>query len=399
MTNLRVAGKSSEEMTLTRKGKFFDYTLLIVVLFLIAFGLVMIYSTSSYSGLQAEGDSAYYFKKQIKATLIGLVFMVVATVVNYRVWYKIAPVIYIGSIVSILLVLTPLGMTLNGARRWIGIGGFSIQPAEIMKLGLIISLAAFVTYSGRNMKKGLNTVVYIMMVLLAAALIYFVTDNLSTAIILLGVGYIMLIISKPNIKWMLIVTGVLVVLLMVLLIVFFNAVDETSGLGFRLKRILAWKNPEKYASGIGYQTIQALYAIGSGGFFGKGLGNSIQKLGFIPEAQNDMIFSVICEELGLFGAICLIILFVIMFWRFMVISNNSQDLFGSMLVVGVLAHISIQVILNIAVVTNTIPNTGITLPFISYGGTSVLFLMVEMGIVLNVSSNIRVPVPVGRQQQ
>ena len=207
----------------------------------------------------------------------------------------------------------------------------------------------------------------------------------------------MLFISKPNNKLMLIITGALIVLAVVLVIVFFNVVDESSEMGFRLKRILAWKNPEKYASGVGYQTIQALYAIGSGGFFGKGLGNSIQKLGFIPEAQNDMIFSVICEELGLFGAICLIILFVIMIWRFMVIANNSQDLFGSMLVVGVLSHIAIQVILNIAVVTNTIPNTGITLPFISYGGTSVLFLMVEMGIVLNVSSNIRVPVPVEKR--
>lgn len=397
MTNLRVARQTKEEMTLSRKGKFFDYSLLIVVLFLIAFGLVMIYSTSSYSGLQAEGDSAFYFKKQIKATLIGLVFMGVATVINYRVWYKLAPVIYIGSIVSILMVLTPLGMTLNGARRWIGIGGFSIQPAEIMKLGLIISLAAFITYSGKNMKKGLNTLVFILMVLLSALLIYVITDNLSTAIILLGIGYVMLLISKPNIKWILIITGVLIAVVVVAIIVFFNIVDESSEMGFRLKRILAWKNPEKYASGVGYQTIQALYAIGSGGFFGKGLGNSIQKLGFIPEAQNDMIFSVICEELGLFGAICLIILFVIMIWRFMVVANNSQDLFGSMIVVGVLAHISIQVILNIAVVTNTIPNTGITLPFISYGGTSVLFLMVEMGIVLNVSTNIRVPVPVDKR--
>ena len=138
--------------------------------------------------------------------------------------------------------------------------------------------------------------------------------------------------------------------------------------------------------------MQAMYAIGSGGFFGKGLGNSIQKLGFIPEAHNDMIFSIVCEELGLFGAICIIILFILLIYRFMVVANNAPDLFGSLLVVGVLAHIGIQVILNIAVVTNTIPNTGISLPFISYGGTSVCFLLVEIGIVLNVSRQIRVPV-------
>ena len=142
-------------------------------------------------------------------------------------------------------------------------------------------------------------------------------------------------------------------------------------------------------SGGGYQVMQSLYAIGSGGFFGKGLGNSAQKLGTIPEAQNDMIFSIICEELGLFGAVSVILIFLFMIYRFMLIAENAPDLFGALLVVGVMAHIAIQVILNVAVVTNTIPNTGITLPFISYGGTSVLFLMIEMGMVLSVSNQIR----------
>ena len=154
-------------------------------------------------------------------------------------------------------------------------------------------------------------------------------------------------------------------------------------------RILAWLNPEDYASGTGFQTLQALYAIGSGGIFGKGLGQSMQKLGFLPEAQNDMIFSIICEELGLFGGIAVILLFVLLIWRFMVIANNSSDLFGALLVVGVMGHIAIQVILNIAVVTNTIPNTGISLPFISYGGSSVMFLMVEIGLVLSVAKGIK----------
>ena len=155
---------------------------------------------------------------------------------------------------------------------------------------------------------------------------------------------------------------------------------------YRAERLLIWRNPEKYAKG--YQTLQGLYAIGSGGLFGKGLGGSMQKLGFVPEAQNDMIFSIICEELGLFGAISVILLFVIIIWRFMVIASNAQDLYGALIVTGALAHISIQVILNIAVVTNTIPNTGISLPFISYGGTSVLFLLAEIGLVLSVSRGI-----------
>ena len=158
--------------------------------------------------------------------------------------------------------------------------------------------------------------------------------------------------------------------------------------GYQLERIRVWQNPEAYPQDGGWQVLQGLYAIGSGGLFGRGLGQSIQKLGFIPEAMNDMVFSIICEELGLFGALCVILLFLFMVWRFMVIANNAPDLLGALIVVGVMAHISIQVILNVAVVTNTIPNTGISLPFISYGGTSILFLMAEMGMVLGVSNRI-----------
>lgn len=150
----------------------------------------------------------------------------------------------------------------------------------------------------------------------------------------------------------------------------------------------AWKHPET-AGDKGYQTMQALYAIGSGKLFGKGLGQSLQKLGNVPEAQNDMIFSIICEELGLFGAVCVILLFVLMLWRMMVIANNAKDLYGALLVTGIMSHIAIQVVLNIAVVTNTIPNTGVILPFISYGGTSLVFLMAEMGLALSVSKGIR----------
>ena len=392
MADLKVAGGTNEATKLTKKGKFFDYTLLIVVLFLVAFGLVMVYSTSSFSALQDTGDSAYYFKRQLLTSGLGLVAMGITAFISYKFWYKTGLVIYFAAILSIFMVLTPLGKSFNGARRWIGIGGFTIQPAEFVKLALIISLAAFAYYSGKNMQKIQNNIAYIVMAGFAAALIFFITNNLSTAIILLGIAYIMLIVANPKPAWILAVTGVGVVAIVVFLIVFFQTTDSASG--FRFKRLLAWRNPEAYAQEEGYQTLQALYAIGSGGFFGKGLGMSIQKLGFIPEAQNDMIFSVVCEELGLFGGICIIVLFVIMIWRFMVIANNAPDMFGSMLVVGVLAHIAIQVVLNIAVVTNTIPNTGITLPFISYGGTSVVFLMVEMGIVLNVSMHIRVPVPV-----
>ena len=158
---------------------------------------------------------------------------------------------------------------------------------------------------------------------------------------------------------------------------------------FRSDRITAWLNPESDAQDKGFQTLQALYAIGSGGVWGKGLGQSMQKLSFIPESQNDMIFSIICEELGLFGAIAIMLMFILLIWRMTVIANNAPDLFGAMLVVGVIGHIAIQAVLNVAVVTNTIPNTGISLPFISYGGSSVIFLLIEIGLVLSVAKRIQ----------
>jgi len=221
------------------------------------------------------------------------------------------------------------------------------------------------------------------------ALVLGVTKNLSSALIIFGIAFTMLFISTPGYrKYILIVLAVLAIAAAVVLFVV-NA-GYHSQLNYRFVRILAWLDPEAYVNDKGYQTLQALYAIGSGGIFGKGLGESMQKLGFIPEAQNDMIFSIICEELGLFGAIAVMLMFLILIWRMMVIANNAPDMYGALLVIGVMGHIAIQVILNIAVVTNTIPNTGITLPFISYGGTATIFLLMEIGIVFNVARHIRV---------
>ena len=219
-------------------------------------------------------------------------------------------------------------------------------------------------------------------------LVWKITENMSSAIIIFGIAFLMLFVSSPDYKRFaaLVAAGAGAIGLAVLII---KKMEDSGKLGVRAARVLAWMDPEAYSSGKGFQTLQALYAIGSGGIFGKGLGQSMQKLGFLPEAQNDMIFSIICEELGLFGGIAIIILFLLLIWRFMIIANNAQDLFGALLVVGVLGHIAIQVILNIAVVTNTIPNTGISLPFISYGGTSVMFLLIEIGLVLSVAKGIK----------
>ena len=367
---------------------FFDYTLLFIVLFLLGFGLIMLYSTSSYEANLSHGDSAYYLKRQLGASILGLIVMMVVANIPYHFWEQFAFLGYIVSAGLIILVLTPMGMEAGGARRWLNIMGISLQPAEVAKLAMILFLASLVCKMGKGIRTGKGFMIMLAAPLPVCGLIYFITNNLSSAIIIFGIAALMLFVSSPDYKRFVLIglSGIAVCALAVFLII--SAADSDS-LGFRGGRILAWLDPEAYADGKGFQTLQALYAIGSGGIWGKGLGRSMQKLGFLPEAQNDMIFSIICEELGLFGATAVILLFVLMIWRFMVIANNAPDLFGAMLVVGVMGHIAIQVILNIAVVTNTIPNTGISLPFISYGGSSVLFLLTEMGIVLSVGKGIR----------
>lgn len=368
---------------------FFDYSLLFIVLFLLGFGLVMIYSTSSYEASIHFGDSAYYLKKQVFATIIGLVAMIVVANIPYHFWERFATLAYIGSAVMIPMVLVPgLSYSANGATRWIRVGPLTVQPAEVAKLGMILFLSSLVCRMGRGIRttKGFFTVLLVPAPI--CFMIWQITNNLSSAIIVFGIAALMLFVASPDYKKF-IIMGLAGLAGVALLVFVIQSMASTEGMDFRGERILAWLDPEAYASGKGFQTLQALYAIGSGGILGKGLGQSMQKLGFLPEAQNDMIFSIICEELGLFGGISVMLMFLLLIWRFMVIANNASDLFGALLVVGVMGHIAIQVILNVAVVTNTIPNTGISLPFISYGGTSVLFLLVEIGMVLSVAKGIR----------
>lgn len=370
-----------------RQESFFDYTLLFIVLFLLGFGLVMLYSTSSYDGGLQYGDSAYFLKHQLTSTILGLVAMMVVANIPYHFWERFAVLGYVASAVLILLII-PFGYEAGGAKRWIRIMGISIQPAEIAKLGMILFLASLICRMGKSIRTGKGFLTVLAVPMPIVLLVWKVTENMSSAIIIFGIAVLMLFVSCPDYKRFVLLglTGAAVCALAVFIIA---SAEGEEWLGVRGTRILAWLDPEKYASGKGFQTLQALYAIGSGGILGKGLGMSMQKLGFLPEAQNDMIFSIICEELGLFGAISILIMFILLIWRFMVIANNAPDLFGALLVVGVLGHIAIQVILNVAVVTNTIPNTGITLPFISYGGSAVMFLLIEIGIVLSVGRGIR----------
>jgi len=366
---------------------YFDYSLLFIVLFLVGFGLIMIYSASSYAAQEDFGDASHYLVSQAKAAVLGLILMIIIGYIPYHFWERFAILGYGLSIVLIPLVLTSLGVESHGARRWIRlpVGGFNMQPAELVKVAIILLFASLIGKMGKNVSKLKSAIMLFVIIAVPCVMIYAITNNFSSAVIVFLIGCAMYIVANPNNKvvLILILLGVLGIVTFVFLVFQTDIIT-----GFRAARILAWKDPESQAQGVGFQTIQALYAIGSGGIFGKGLGQSMQKLSFLPESQNDMIFSIICEELGIFGAVAVIVLFIILLWRMMIVANNAPDLFGSLLVIGVMAHIGLQAILNIAVVTNVMPNTGISLPFISYGGSSILFLLSEVGLVLNVARSI-----------
>lgn len=289
---------------------------------------------------------------------------------DYHIWQRLAIFGYLAAVALSVAVML-FGREINGSKRWLALGPFSFQPSEFAKVALILFLADLVTKNVKTIGKMWTLCRIMFWILPIVGLVG--ASNLSTAIIILGIGVILIFVASPKYAQFALM-GLAGACFMGL----FLALES-----YRLERLAIWRNPEKYEKG--YQTLQGLYAIGSGGVFGVGLGNSVQKLGFVPEAQNDMIFSIICEELGLAGAGIIVFLFLLLIWRFFMIASGSRDLFGALIATGAMAHMMIQVILNIAVVTNTIPNTGITLPFISYGGTSVMFLLIEMGLVLSVS--------------
>lgn len=351
-----------------------DYVLLILVLLLVVFGLVVLYSTSAYNGRVKFADPAYYLRKQFFATSIGLFSMYLVSCMDYR---RLQNYAWIGYGIALMLSTAVLfvGREYNGSKRWLALEPLSFQPSEYAKLAVVVLLAAIVSRNASHMKSWKYMFLVILLILPVVGLVG--SNNLSTAIIILGIAVILIFVANPQFLPFLWIGGTGVGFIGIFL----------SLESYRLERLAIWRNPELYEKG--YQTMQGLYAIGSGGLFGVGLGESMQKLGFVPEAQNDMIFSIICEELGLTGAVAVLVIFGLLIWRLMVIATWTKDLFGALLAAGVMGHIMIQVILNVAVVTNTIPNTGITLPFVSYGGTSVVFLLLEMGIALSVSRGVR----------
>lgn len=352
--------------------RYFDYSLLFLIIFLLCFGLIMLYSTSSYYGSTRFNDAAYYVKRQMYASALGIVAMLFISRIPYKFWMQLSTLAYFVALVLCTAVIF-VGTSAKGQSRWLRIGPIQFQPSEIAKIAVIIFLATIIYKTPKRIGEIMSLLK--IMLLISPVLAVVAYNNLSTAIIILGIAVCMLFVASPK-YLQFILMGIGVCLFGALFILLAS---------YRAERVMIWLHPEDYEKG--YQTLQGLYAIGSGGFFGKGLGNSAQKR-IIPEVQNDMILSVICEELGIFGAIVVLILFAMLLYRLLFIAQNAPDLYGSLIVTGIFAHIALQVVLNVAVVTNTIPNTGITLPFISYGGTSILFLMAEIGIALGVSGKI-----------
>ena len=374
-----------------KKIEYFDYNLLAVLIFIICFGLIMLYSASAYNSQAANnGDGMYLFRRQAMVTAGSFVVMLVISKIDYHLYAPFAKIIYYISIFLMVLVRwSPLGLEANGSKRWLGIKDtpFQMQPSEVATIAVIIFIPYIICQLGKYLKTSAGMTRVLVYGGFASFSVFFFTDNLSTAIIVAGIVCGMIFVAHPKTKpFIKIAVGGMVAVGIFLVIIL---VQLSSSDNFRIQRVVTWLQPDKHMAEGGYQVMQGLYAIGSGGFWGKGLGNSVQKLSAIPEVQNDMILAAICEELGIFGAIVILILFGMLLYRLMFIAQNAPDLYGSLIVTGIFTHIALQVILNIAVVTNLIPTTGITLPFFSYGGTSILFLMSEMGLALGVSRTIK----------
>ena len=383
-----MSASTKRKRTREKEKLYYDYDLLLVIIFLMCFGLVMLYSSSAYSAQVDYKNDMFFFTRQAMIGIIGFIVMFIVSKIDYHLYGAYAKELFWFSMFLMALVQTPLGKTVTGARRWIRLpGGLSLQPAEFTKIAVILFIAYEICLLGQKAKKWDGIKILLGYGLVATLGVFLLTDNLSTAIIVFAITCILIFVVHPKTKPF--VAGVIVAGIVGIIGIIFLKYTLAKSDNFRMRRIIAWLNPEANADTDSYQFLQGLYAIGSGGFFGKGLGNSTQKLHAIPEAQNDMILAVICEELGVFGAIIILCLFAFMLYRLLFIARNAPDLYGALIATGIFAHIALQVTLNIGVVTGLLPTTGVTLPFISYGGTAIVILLAEMGIALGISSKIR----------
>jgi len=391
-------GQSKRAFLLPKIRNESNFTIIACTMILLVIGLIMVTSSSYYYAYNSTGDSFYFFRRQFIWILISLVAMVIVSRFPLNIIYRFALPIYLFSVFCCLLVLF-IGQEANGSTRWLGVGSLSFQPAELAKLAVAIYMSRLCA-ENKDQMGDLKMFLRLMLVLLIPTLLV-AYQNLSSGIIIGVIGVVVMFLGGARWKhfFMIVVPAFAVVVLVVVLPLIIDVESMNEGalksflieFSYRTDRVRAWIDPFEDALDDGYQTIQALYAVGSGGFFGRGLGQSIQKLGYIPFAYNDIIFAVICEELGLFGAGIVIILFGVFTYSGVRISLFAPNDYTALLSAGLVAQIGLQAVLNIAVNTNSIPATGISLPFISYGGSSMLFLMASVGILLNISTYSRTP--------
>ncbi len=379
LRNVLAAAEDSKEIFRERGGV--DRSMLVIILLLICFGSIMVFSASYAYALSKTGDSYFFIKRQLAFSAIGIALMFGISFLDYRFIRKITP-LYFGGAVLLLLAVLVLGVAEGEAVRWLYIGSFSIQPSEIMKLGLVLILAYYYSLTEKQVwakgfwRSSLFSTFIPLGIVLVVCILVALEKHISGTVIMFAIGMAVIWSAGGKKVW-------------------FAAAVGGFGAGvaaiiaftdYATKRLDIFRNPENYSvQSEVWQTLQGLYAVGSGGFFGVGLGNSRQKHLFVSQPQNDFIFAIVCEELGLIGAVAVIALFVAFFMRGLIISKRVPDVFSKLTVIGIVSKVVIQAFLNIAVVTNLIPNTGVSLPFFSYGGSALIILFMEMGVLLCIS--------------
>lgn len=361
---------------MTPKKKKIDSTFSGLVLVLLAIGLISLCSASYVVSYYQFENSWHFIIRQLIFAIIGVVAMFVVGNIDYKILFKYAELFYGFAVVLLGLVL--FMHPINGARRWLALGPVTFQPSEVAKLAIIIIFAKYITINEKRMntfKFGVTKLIGFMLVVAGLMLL---EPHISGTVLIFIIGAIMMFVGGTNLFWF--AVGGAFIVFVVLFVIFTPGIAN-----YAASRVSYWLDPFADPQGKGYQTIQSLYAIGAGGIFGVGVGNSKQKQLYLPEAQNDFVFSVVCEEVGLIGAVAIILVFAALFYRGIRIAQRTHDKFGFMIVVGIMVQLATQTLLNIAVVTNTVPNTGISMPFFSYGGTLLMMLLAEMGFVLSVS--------------
>ena len=369
--------QKKKKLRLFYVGESFDTPFLILLLILVTIGLACMFSASYVNAYYREDDSYFYIKKQLIFAAIGIAAMLICSCIDYHIWHQLSlPVLGIAVVLLIVVLFIPSS---DGVQRWIPLPGLgNIQPSEVAKFGLILVFAHMISLNHKQMGKFTKGYVPFMAILALLCGLTILEPHLSGTILIFAIGFVMMFIGGTKFIYLFgtVLAGGAAVFFLIAV------------LGYEQDRIEVWLNIfEVYENNRdqAWQTMQSLYAIGSGGLMGQGFGNSRQKHLFLPEPQNDFVFAIVCEELGFIGALLIIILFAVLVWRGFIIAMHSPDKFGFMLAVGLSVQIAIQVALNIAVVTNLLPNTGISLPFFSYGGSSLIMLLGQMGILLSVS--------------